>query len=261
MPFYTPSAASTDEPRPRLGQRFAKLAVLAGKSVKLGKVAMFLLTGASYAWFYTWGFAFVLVTCILIHEYGHTVAMRRVGIAPRGIWMVPFMGGMAFTEPPKTLAQEGFIALGGPLFGLGTVLALLALWPLTGNVLWAQYASMIALVNLFNLLPLGVLDGGRAMRAITVSLHSGFGWVVWGLSIVAGVVLAVWMNWWILVLVMGLSLLERFGERKLVKARMTPTQVGLTALAYAALIAAFLGLIVGLSHVPGADLPHHVLRG
>jgi Zn-dependent protease len=247
-----------------IGSGLLALAFKGIKLLKLGKVLVFGATLAGYGWLYGWRFGALLTAAILFHEWGHVRAMRLVGVEPKGIWMIPFMGGMAFMTPPETRAQEAVIALGGPLFGLGSVLAVAAIWALSGERSWAAYAAFIALVNLFNLLPIGVLDGGRLTQAVAASVHSALGIGLYGLGLVFGAVVAVRLQSWVLAAILIIALIETGGRIRRgsygTMPRMTGMQTSIAFLAYLGLVLVFIGIIAGLAAVPGADLAAQILR-
>jgi Zn-dependent protease len=243
------------------------LLALLFKGVKLLKLAKILVLGATlagYGWLYGWRFGALLTAAILFHEWGHVRAMRLVGVEPKGIWMIPFMGGMAFMTPPQTRRQEAVIALGGPVFGLGSVVAIAAIWAISGERNWAAYAAIIAFVNLFNLLPIGVLDGGRLTQAVSASIHSTFGIILYGLGMVVGVVAAAWLHSLVLAAILVVALIETSGRIRRGSygsmPGMTGRETSIAFLAYLGLILLFIGVIAALAAVPGADLAAQILR-
>jgi Zn-dependent protease len=117
-------------------------------------------------------FALVLVGSILIHEYGHYFWMGKESIKKRDMFMVPPFGAMAISkEPWPTLGAEARIALAGPAFGLLAPCLFYLLLLLTGNLMWAAGVALAAFINLFNLLPIAILDGGRVTRSLLQSIN------------------------------------------------------------------------------------------
>jgi Zn-dependent protease len=184
-------------------------------------------------------------------------------VTPKGIWMIPFMGGMAFMNPPQTRGQEAVIALGGPLFGLLSVPVIAGVWPLTGDRAWAAYAAIVALVNLFNLLPIGILDGGRVTQAVAASIHSRLGIAFYGVGMLVGAAAAVWTHSLVIAVILVLGLMET--GRNILRGsydampKMTGGPNTLAFLSYLALVLLFLGAIAGLAMIPGADLAARVM--
>lgn len=121
-----------------------------------------------YARFYGWWFAFGFVLLIFIHECGHILAAKQVGLKVSAPVFIPFMGALILLkEAPHNAWVESKIAMGGPLLGsIGAALCYL-LYPLTGNMLFAALAFTGFFLNLFNLIPLAPLDGGRIVTALS----------------------------------------------------------------------------------------------
>jgi Zn-dependent protease len=117
-----------------------------------------------------WGFAFGLgfVVLLLVHEMGHVIALRREGIRASAPMFVPFLGALisARSLGDNALA-EARVGLAGPILGTIGSLACLAVWLVTGHDYWRALAYTGLFLNLFNLLPVVPLDGGRAMAAMT----------------------------------------------------------------------------------------------
>ena len=145
-----------------------------------------------------WGvwFAVGFVLLILVHECGHLVAARRVGLNVGAPVFIPFMGAfIALKEAPRDAWIESQVAIGGPLLGTLGAVACDGLYLVTGNPLFRALAYTGFLLNLFNLAPIGFLDGGRIVTALSPWL-----WLV-GLA-VGGVLLAIQFNFLLLVIVL-----------------------------------------------------------
>jgi len=63
--------------------------------------------------------------------------------------------------------QDARVGLAGPIWGLGAAAACAVVYVLSHRPIWAALASVGALINLFNLLPIWQLDGGRPFRSLT----------------------------------------------------------------------------------------------
>jgi Zn-dependent protease len=146
-----------------------------GKILLLGltKASTFLSMLASVGLYWTvfggW-FALGLVLSIYVHEMGHVFALTRYGIHAGAPLFVPGLG--AFIRLKQELTdpkQDARVGLAGPIWGLGAALVCLAAFVLTGQPIWAALAQFGAFVNLFNLLPIWHLDGGRAFRSLSRS--------------------------------------------------------------------------------------------
>ena len=123
--------------------------------------------GIYWAAFGMWfGVGFAML--ILIHEMGHFIDIKRRGLPAEMPVFLPGLGAyvrwQALGVPLETRAA---ISLAGPLAGLFAALACAALWWQTGNPLWAALARASAVLNLLNLIPVWVLDGGQAALALS----------------------------------------------------------------------------------------------
>nr|WP_276521647.1 site-2 protease family protein [Shewanella sairae] len=167
------------------------LASLGFKLLKSAKVIKVLLAGASvaaYSWLFSFQFALALIACLVFHEYGHIRAMKYFGMKTKGIYLIPFMGGLALSdEKINTRWQDVVISIMGPTFGLlMSIASLIAYW-ITGNIFFAGLATFNALLNLFNLLPILPLDGGHILKSISFSMNSLMGLVACILGAAVGV--------------------------------------------------------------------------
>ena len=121
---------------------------------------------------------FVVIT--LIHEIGHAVAIRAKGLRAGFMVFIPFIGGaVTMKGQPRTVFDDAIIGLAGPFFGTLATLVTLQIYKWTSDPLYLMVAFVGFGLNLFNLLPLGMLDGGRISAAITKWM-----WVVGGGAIV-----------------------------------------------------------------------------
>ena len=145
-------------------------------------------TALIYAQLFGWAFGVGIVLLILIHESGHVVVARIMGMPVTLPVMIPFLGAfVSMKQQPRTVAQESIMAIGGPVLGsiaAGLCYAGYLSMPdsSTGRLLQAL-AYFGFLINLFNLIPLTPLDGGR----VTSLLSKWFN--VAGLLIAAGLLL------------------------------------------------------------------------
>jgi Zn-dependent protease len=99
---------------------------------------------------------------------GHVIALRREGIRASAPMFIPFMGALisARSLGDNALA-EARVGLAGPILGtLGSGVCI-AVWQITGHDYWRALGYTGLFLNLFNLLPVVPLDGGRAMAAMT----------------------------------------------------------------------------------------------
>ena len=105
---------------------------------------------------------------LLVHEMGHVIQLRREGIEASAPMFIPFLGAVsppsrsATTPPPRPGSGSP-----GPILGTLATLVPLGIWLATGEEFWQALAYVGFFINLFNLLPVLPLDGGRAMAALS----------------------------------------------------------------------------------------------
>ena len=153
----------------------AKLLVTAG-TMLVSIVAYTTIWGASFAA----GF----VVLLLVHEMGHVIALRREGIKASPPMFIPFLGAVISARSlGDNAAAEARVGLAGPILGTIGAAACLVVWHVTGHDYWRALAFTGFFLNLFNLLPVVPLDGGRAMAAMAP-------WM-WGLGFLGMIALAI----------------------------------------------------------------------
>jgi Zn-dependent protease len=115
-----------------------------------------------------WKFALGLVLSIYVHEMGHVIALRRYGFKASAPMFIPGLGAfIRLRQQVVDPREDAAIGLAGPIYGLGAAAVTAALWYATKDPLLAAIAGVGAWINLFNLLPIGTLDGGRAFHALS----------------------------------------------------------------------------------------------
>src|ERR1700733_6689904 len=167
--------------RKRIGSAFAGLAallakfgaVLKGLLVALPNAKIFITAGtalisvAAYSLFWGWEFAAGFVVLLFIHEMGHVIALRREGIKSSAPMFVPFMGALITSRSLGDNAlAEARVGLAGPILGSLAAAAVAGAGELLHSDMLIALAYVGFLINLFNLLPIVPLDGGRAMAAM-----------------------------------------------------------------------------------------------
>jgi Zn-dependent protease len=191
QPTWEPHYSAPPGTEPSLGQRlkkfFAPIGVallvavkFAGKlkfvAVPLVKFLPILLkTGGTmllsigaYALAWGWMFALGFVLLIFVHECGHLLVARCFGLNVGAPVFIPFMGAViALKDAPKDAWMEAWVGIGGPLLGSAGALVCEGLHMLTGNPLFRGLAFTGFFLNLFNLAPIGFLDGGRIVTALS----------------------------------------------------------------------------------------------
>lgn len=116
----------------------------------------------AYSLFWGWKFAAGFVLLIFIHESGHYIAARQKHLDVGLPTFIPFVGAwIALKETPMNVETEAYVALAGPLFGSAAAMACYILGRIYDSdfLLALSYAGFF--INLFNLIPLSPLDGGR----------------------------------------------------------------------------------------------------
>ncbi len=261
------AAAPADKGRPKghagrntaLGGGLAALAFLAGKLKFLGFLAGLLklktlVTMALSIGLYAtqWGLPFAagFVLLIFVHESGHALVLWKERIPAGAPVFIPFLGAfITMKGRPRDAWVEAKVAFGGPLLGsLAAWAVLLAGW-LSHNAFLAGLAHVGVLINLFNLIPVSPLDGGRIAGAFTRTF-----WLVgYALGVVALVLTRSPLL--LLVLLVGLfTLWQRWrhpvpGYDQIPRARRLAA--GLGYLALVAALAASLPLGAGLAQRAG----------
>jgi len=126
----------------------------------------FLLSLWLYVLVFGWRLAIVLLFVILAHELGHYAAFRAYGLQARLPVFLPFFGAFTAGAVPADLEQDAYIALAGPLTGLGLAAVCYGVGVATNDQFWYACADVSAFLNLFNMIPSPPFDGGRVIGAI-----------------------------------------------------------------------------------------------
>lgn len=129
-------------------------------------LSMFVAFAAYWALWGMW-FALGFVLAIYVHEMGHVVALTRRGIAASAPMFIPGLGAFVrLNQYPIDVRENARVGLAGPVWGaFAAVLAWIVSLRFGG--IWVDLARATGWLNLFNLLPLGQLDGGRGMTALS----------------------------------------------------------------------------------------------
>ncbi|MBV8491278.1 MAG: site-2 protease family protein, partial [Candidatus Eremiobacteraeota bacterium] len=152
-----------------------KLALFLGLKL-LAPSWTFLLSLWIYVVLFGWKLAVVLMFVLLAHELGHYFAFRAYGLPARLPQFVPLFGAFTAGAPPEDLEHDAYIALAGPLTGLGLAAACYAIAVQTNDRFWFACADVSAFLNLFNMIPMPPFDGGRIIGALWPPLwFAGFG--------------------------------------------------------------------------------------
>jgi Zn-dependent protease len=127
-----------------------------------------LVSVAAYSLIWGWRFALGFVVLLFVHEMGHVIQLRREGVEASAPVFIPFLGAAVWAKSLGGNAlAEARVGLAGPVLGsIGAALCI-PIANATGNEFWKALAFTGFFLNLFNLLPVVPLDGGRAMAAMT----------------------------------------------------------------------------------------------
>lgn len=178
------------------------LLLLKGKTIlsllKLGKIAGPLISMAVSIWAYAlispWQFAVGFVALLFVHEIGHVIAAKRIGLPVSAPLFVPFMGALiTMKKQPLDAREEAYVAFGGPILGsIGAAAVFGAAYYYHSPLLYSL-AYVGFFINLINLLPIHPLDGGRIATAVTrwlwlVGLVGGLAVIIYLKSILFGII-------------------------------------------------------------------------
>ena len=163
---------------------------VAGQSLVWALVSTALL--GAFLWYFSgsWVVAVAAIWGLLVHEYGHVLAMNRYGMGPAKIYIIPFLGGMARGQRLPDSEWEGVkVSLAGPAFGLLAAIPFFVLFLVLGGKVWLLGAAVIAAINLVNLAPAPPLDGSRALGPVLARIHP---MVEKGAMIAMGALVVLW---------------------------------------------------------------------
>jgi Zn-dependent protease len=225
--------------------KFKAIILLLPKLKLLTTVGTMAVSVAAYSFVFGWPFAVGLVVLLLVHEMGHVIALRREGIKASAPMFIPFLGAVISARSlGENALAEARVGLAGPILGSIGSAACILVWHATGNDIWRALAFTGLFLNLFNLLPVVPLDGGRAMAAMAP-------WM-WFAGFAAMVPLAVLFPNPIILLILIFAGFETYKRWKLRRAggeqqrayyRVRPRDRALVAAVYLSLIAL---LVVGM---------------
>lgn len=180
---------------------------------------------------------FVLIT--LVHEIGHAVVIRAKGLRTGYMVFIPFVGGaVTMKDQARTAYDDAQIGLAGPIAGTFASLVALQIFKWTDHPLYLLIALAGFILNLFNLLPIGPLDGGRISAAVTKWM-----WVIGG-----GILTykAISQPNALLILVLVLSLFQVYAS--ILREKKEDKYYEVTGAQRAAIAIAYFSLVIFLGH-------------
>jgi putative peptide zinc metalloprotease protein len=153
-----------------------------------------------------WKIALLIMISVGFHESCHLMAAKKMELRTGGFYFLPFIGGAAIiTDKYKRLSQQAFVVLAGPMGGGLLAFLTYSIFLLTGShyPFLGYSAFCMALLNLFNLLPLSMMDGGQLMNTISYSINRKVGFYLQVVSTIAAIIL-LWQINPILSIVIGI---------------------------------------------------------
>src|SRR6478609_4923147 len=208
-----------------------------------------------YMQLWGWQFAVGFVLLLLVHETGHLIVAKKFGLKVGAPVFIPFMGAfIALKEAPRNAWMEACVGIGGPLLGSLGALVCNALSEFFAAPIFIALAWFGYFLNLFNLTPVGMLDGGRIVTALSRWLWlPGF-----ALLILFGCKYPNFIIWLIILLSLPrvYSLFRKKTEEEQRYFEVTPSQRWIMSVLYFGLIAV---LLFGM-HVAQQDLNKYGVR-
>ncbi|MBX5448772.1 site-2 protease family protein [Thermogemmatispora sp.] len=250
-----------------LGGSLAALVALLLKFQWLGWLLKFgwagisaLISLAFYAMLFGWAFGLGIVVLLFVHELGHALVIKAKGIPLGGMIFIPLLGAAVLMKRhPQNARDDAEIGIAGPLAGaLGSASCLLVAWFQPLGV-WAPLAYFGFFINLVNLIPAPMLDGGRIVEAIDRRLY------VVGLLLLLAYQIWLWLSgefspWLLLLVIIGATWLWTQRSDNLIHPQhyyAVPLRFRLAmTVAYFGLIAL---LIFGMSLAQRLMLPYYLV--
>jgi len=217
LAYYEPPEPVRPEPRfPLLRKLAAPFLAIGALFVKFGGVLLkfkflfsMFVSAAFYVWFGGWWFGIGLVLLLFVHEMGHVLEAKRQGLPVSAPLFIPFLGALiTLKQMPHNAWNEAKLAIAGPIVGsVGAA----GFW-IAGEVADSNHLKALAFlgffINLFNLLPVVPLDGGRIVSALHPAL-----WLVGFLALLGLVFLSPNPILIIILIVSGMELWQRWRTR------------------------------------------------
>ncbi|WP_094603791.1 hypothetical protein SPSIL_041970 [Sporomusa silvacetica DSM 10669] len=155
----------------RAGIGIVGLLALFQVSGALSTAVSMLVSLAFYAFAFGVKFGIGFILLLLVHELGHIVASRIVGLRANGPTFIPFIGAViSLNRPPINAKMTANIAIGGPAAGTLSALVCLVFYLWSSSTLMLVLSYTACLLNIFNLIPCAPLDGERIAAAISPRL-------------------------------------------------------------------------------------------
>jgi Zn-dependent protease len=164
-------------------------------SFVLFKFASIFIAVGAYALIWGWKFGVGVVALILLHETGHYIEAKREGLHPRLPVFIPFLGAyVAYTRGHPW--QTARVALAGPILGGACAFVFYLVAKSQHSQLLYALAYFGFFLNLFNLLPFGIFDGGavwRSARFLRLGGGRGRAYAIYALYVATALMLVLGM--------------------------------------------------------------------
>jgi Zn-dependent protease len=262
LSYYEPPEPVRHEPRlPFLRKLAAPFLAIGALLAKFGGVLLkfkflfsMFVSAAFYVWFGGWWFGLGLVFLLFVHEMGHVLEAKRQGLPVSAPLFIPFLGALiSLKQMPHNAWNEAKLAIAGPIVGSLGAAAVWAAGAATDSNHLKALAFLGFLINLFNLLPVVPLDGGRIVAALHPAL-----WLVGFLALLGLVFLSPNPILIIILIFSGMELWQRWQMRNHPELqeyyRVTRSQRTIVAVLYFGLA---ILLVLGME---ATHLPRDVLR-
>jgi Zn-dependent protease len=252
---YEPIQPENRGPRAMLQRIWAPIAAAGAFLLKFGAIIFklkafgLIASVAVYVWIGGWLFGIGVVALLFVHEMGHMLEAKRQGLDVSAPQFIPFLGAMiTMREMPPNAWREAEVALAGPLLGTAGALVTWAIGSAINSRAVVALAFVGFFLNLFNLLPVVPLDGGRAVSALHPAL--------WLVGLIGLAALAIFRPNFILFLILlfaAMELWRRWKTRGVATMagyyQVKPWQRAAVAVVYFGL-AGFLVFAMNATHVP-----------
>ncbi|KAL3944312.1 MAG: hypothetical protein SGBAC_001605 [Bacillariaceae sp.] len=211
------------------------------KLTKFASLGSMVFTIGTYSMFFGLPYAAGMVGLITCHEAGHAMVMHQRGISFSPMVFMPFMGAMIqMNQRPRDAWEDALVAFGGPVAGSLAAGGVAVAAHITNSSLLFALADFGFMINLFNLIPLGSMDGGRIAGALSPWAHvAGLG--IGGTLAASGAI----HNpiFYLILLSGGWETYQRFYN----KGAIPPGYYAITPMQRAAIGLGYIGLVGGLA--------------
>lgn len=170
----------------------------------------------------------IFVICIFVHELGHFVCMKIFKYDDTRILFIPFLGGLTIGSKKQiSQKQQLFVLLAGPVPGILIGLLIFFIGGETLNNLVIKYGIISLGLNIFNLLPIIPLDGGRIIETLYLGKNKTVSKIFIGISIALFTYFAIKESEYFLLAIPFFLLLQMLGQIDLERIKIHAEEQGL----------------------------------